>query len=280
MQFLIPSLSLSPSEAKANPAPVTPPRPVTAQEAQEQWREILKSFYPDILTRLYCVPHVYFNRVPYEVEEIKGEYVLVEKNVSVVKGNPKSEASSAVKRDSQKTAKKVPRPATVKPEHMQSDFAQQHVLANLRVLAQSLHDQALATNSEGQPLFIVSELDFKNYLNVSHYNKATAKMTKIKGQGDFDFLLPTKNFGILVAEMKSVGLNMKDLIVEMISDELLSERVSKAFKQLDKGATAAMTAISDVAPDVPVRASLILPYISSQQLQQVLLQHVKLLQVS
>jgi hypothetical protein len=70
MQFSIHSLSLSPSEAKANPAPVTPPRPVTAQEAQEQWREILRSFYPDILTRPYCVPHVYFNRVPYEVKEI------------------------------------------------------------------------------------------------------------------------------------------------------------------------------------------------------------------
>jgi hypothetical protein len=84
---------------------------------------------------------------------------------------------------------------------MQSDFAQQHVLANLRVLAQSLHDQALATGGRGQPLFIVSELDFKHYLNVPHYNKATAKMPKIKGQGDFDFLLPTKNYGILVAEM-------------------------------------------------------------------------------
>jgi hypothetical protein len=53
-------------------------------------------------------------------------------------------------------------------------------------------------NPRGQPMFIVSELDFKNYLNVSHYNKATAKMAKIKAQGDFDFLIPTKNYGILV----------------------------------------------------------------------------------
>jgi hypothetical protein len=281
MQFLIHSLSLSPSEAKANPAPVTTPRPVTAQEAQEQWREILRSFYPDILTRPYCVPHIYFNRVPYEVKEIGGECVFV-----FQEGNAKPEASGTSRREAPekdlhgpKKDKKIPRPATVKPEHMQSDFAQQHVLVNLRVLAQSLHDQALATGGRGQPLFIVSELDFKNYLNVSHYNKATAKMPKIKGQGDFDFLLATKNYGILVAEMKSIGLNMKGLKVEAISDDVLKDRVSKAFKQLDKGVTAAMTAISDVAPNVPVRASLFLPYVSSQQLQRVLQQDVKLLQV-
>jgi hypothetical protein len=227
------------------------------------------------------VPHVYFNRVPYEVEEIGGEYVFVEKS-NFQDGNAKPEASNAGRRGAQakdycasKTGKKVPRPATVKPEHIQSDFAQQHVLANLRVLAQSLHDQALATGAKGQPLFIVSELDFKNYLNVSHYNKATAKMVKIKGQGGFDFIFLSKNHGILVIEMKSIGLTD-----EVVDDDVLKDRVSKAFKQLDKGVTAARTAISDVAPGVAVRASLFLPYISSQQLQRLLTNDAKLLQVS
>jgi propanediol dehydratase small subunit len=214
------------------------------------------------------------------VKEIGGEYVFVEKNV-FQEANTKPQASSAGRRGAQERDffepqrdRKVPRPATVKPEHIQSDFAQQHVLANLRVLAQCLHDQALATNDAGQPMLIVSELNFKNYLNVSHYNKATAKMAKIKGHGDFDFLVFTKN-GVVVAEMKSIGL-----MDDVTADEVLKDRVSKAFKQLDKGVTVAMTANSDVAPGVPVRASLFLPYVSSQQLQHVLQQDVKLIQVS
>jgi enoyl-CoA hydratase/carnithine racemase len=120
----------------------------------------------------------------------------------------------------------------------------------------------------------VSELDFKNYLNVAHYNKATAKMAKIQGHRDFDFLVLTKN-GVLVAEMKSIGLTD-----EVVADDVLKDRVSKAVKQLDKGVTAAMTAMSDVEPGVAVTASLFLPYITSQQLQRVLQQDAKLLQVS
>jgi hypothetical protein len=60
---------------------------------------------------------------------------------------------------------------------------------------------------------------------------------------------------------------------------VLKISVAKAFKQLDKEVTAARTAISDVAPGVPVKASLFLPYVSGQQLQRVLQQDVKLLQV-
>jgi hypothetical protein len=47
--------------------------------------------------------------------------------------------------------------------------------------------------------------------------------------------------------MKSIGLNMKDLKINVISDDALKDRVSKAFKQLDKGVAAAKTAISDGA---------------------------------
>jgi hypothetical protein len=246
--------------------------------------------------------------VPYEVKEIGGEYVFVAKNVfqeetesgaspagrkeaqekdhrGPEERNAKPQAPGAERSEAQakdgcepKRDKKVPRPATVKPEHIQSDFAQHHGLVNLRVLAQSLHDQALITGGRGHPMFIVSELDFKNYLNVSYYNKATAKMPKIKDQGDFDFIVLSKH-GVLVVEMKSVGLNLKNMKIDVIADDVVKDRVSKAFKQLEKGVTAAKTAISDVAPDVPVRASLFLPYVSSQQLQRVLQQDPKLLQV-
>ncbi|KAK7094346.1 hypothetical protein V1264_007986 [Littorina saxatilis] len=35
------------------------------QASSNDWRQIVTSFYPDALTRTYCVPPVHFNRVPY-----------------------------------------------------------------------------------------------------------------------------------------------------------------------------------------------------------------------
>jgi hypothetical protein len=284
-------------------------REAAAREAQKQWRNIVLEFHPEALTRLYSVPHIYFNRIPYDVREINGVYVVVEtiQKQNTAGGNQaekeKDKKQSTLHRTAlsndcksgefkkeehaSKTPIKMwsekPKAKQVKPDHTQADFSQQHVLTNLRVMAQGLNNPTLLSsqgtneNVAAQPMFIVSGLNFKNYLNVALYNKVTAHMTKLKeqGQGDFDFIIIAKGCGILVIEMKSIGLTD-----DMVDDEMLKERLSKALKQLSKGVPAAIKAISDVASDVPVRARLCFPYISSQQLHRVLINDVKLLEVN
>ena len=66
-------------------------------------------------------------------------------------------------------------------------------------------------------MFIVSELNFKDYLNKPFYAKYTAtlpkpaslraKDAKTYKQGDFDILIITRHYGILVGELKSVGMS-------------------------------------------------------------------------
>jgi hypothetical protein len=163
-----------------------------------------------------------------------------------------------------KAMKKLPK---VSEFHVQSDFAQQHVLTNLRKLGE--HRQ--------EAMFIVSELDFKDYLNKSQYNKVTATLPRpatmepgqrAKGlhKGDFDLLLFCKNLGVLVGELKSVGRGCEG----GATDEVVRQRVREALAQVDKEAAMVRHPLSDVAPDVVIKTTLFLPYVTSQQLLRVL----------
>jgi len=244
-------------------------------EVRENWRRIVKSYYPNILTRPYSVPPLHFNRVPYDVVEFAGQYVLVQRPPGQPLSTQKEQEGDKTSQGARPKTKTPLKPDIVKPEHVQDDFAQQHVLANLQVLAESRHE----------PQFVVTELDFKDYLNVAEYNKATAKLPKKKVHGDYDILIINKNYGILVGELKSIGRTDKK-----VDDDLLRDRVKKAVQQLEKGKEKVTHDLSDLVPyrvydlvthvlsDL-VRTCLFLPYISSQQLQRILEQDQLLFKV-
>ena len=118
---------------------------------------MVKSYYPNILTRPYSVPPLHFNRVPYDLKQLpSGQYVLVQR--------PPGQQSAQEVQDLGESLKLQ----TVPSEHAQDDFAQQHVLANLQVLAESRHE----------PQFIVTELDFKDYLNAPEHRTDSAKFPR------------------------------------------------------------------------------------------------------
>ncbi|KAK7088785.1 uncharacterized protein [Littorina saxatilis] len=199
--------------------------------------DTVKSYYPNILTRTYVVPPVHFNRVPYEAVTVPGtnQSALVQ----LCHVNPKGV--------------------------IQADFAQQHVLFNLQELGQ--------TRSE--VMFVVSELNFKHYLNKKVHQSTTKTLPKPATlpdtardhgvQGDFDILVIHRHHGILVGEMKSVGWNEAS-----VSDKKVTKVLFKAMEQLDKCEVHARHMVSDVAPGLTVRKALILPYVSGDQLRKVL----------
>ena len=333
----------------------------SSQDTQIGWRQIIQFLYPDALSRAYCVPPIYFNRVPYARSNVAGEPVLVLQSsdseppppsvpltsqpsgreppapsisltsqpscsetpsqdipqTSQLSGSEpphfradqpsECELPSLSKQRTSQPSQNIPDahdkkpkkgekdtqvglwPPQIKPRsqlpkvpdgHVQADFSQQHVLSNLKELGDQLNipsdtgpDRACDANAAA--MFIISELNFKDYLNKPFYAKETAKLPKPATlraedgksykQGDFDILVITRHHGILVGELKSVGMSEASQSV----DEVI-KKVEEGVDQVDKSEAVVRHLVGDIAPDLTVRKTLFLPYVSCQQLQRVL----------
>ena len=149
----------------------------------------------------------------------------------------------------------------------QADFAQSFVLANLQELGRR----------QQEVMFIVSQLDFGCYINRPCYAAAAARLPKPVDldekyrRGDFDVLVIHRLYGILVGEVKSVGLAHAGVEkTEKEADADVAVKVRKAIKQLDKSEVVVRHLVSDVACGLAVRKTLFLPFVSGAQLQRVL----------
>ena len=164
------------------------------------------------------------------------------------------------------------RPATpvrVQESDFRDDTAQRHVLANLRALG----------NAGQEPMFILSQLNFGDYLNEPSYSAAVQALQLPRpsdlgekyADGDFDILLIHRRHGLLVGELKSVGINQAVLNLSPAqADPDVAKKVKQAVKQLDKPERVVSHLLSDLAPSVTVNKTLFLPYVSGVQLHLVL----------
>nr|KAG5688819.1 hypothetical protein BaRGS_017051 [Batillaria attramentaria] len=119
-------------------------------------------------------------------------------------------------------------------------------------------------------MFVMSSLDFTDYLNKLDATHAAqfplpGDLPATQREGDFDVIVIHRKYGVLLGEIKSVGIHGNNP-----TDKAVADKVSKAVKQLDKCERVVNHVMSDVAPGVSVRKTLILPYISRTQLQHVL----------
>ena len=138
------------------------------------------------------------------------------------------------------------------------------------MIKQSHTGPGSARDEKSEAMFIISELDFRDYLNKPPFANYTKKLPKTKDlkhckQGDFDVLIITRHRGILVGELKSVGWNKASR-----SDADIMKKVREAVEQVDKSEAMLRHLVGDVAPDLMVRKTFFLPYISRQQLERVL----------
>ncbi|KAK7089592.1 hypothetical protein V1264_024407 [Littorina saxatilis] len=161
-------------------------------------------------------------------------------------------------------------PVNVQQTDISDDFAQNHVMVNLQELGNSCHEA----------MFILSQLNFGDYLNQPAYAAAAAQLPRPSDKdtqqtkysdGEADFVLIHRQRGILIGELKTVGRWQKDVNnPQPPADADVAKRVTKAVKQLDRSETVVRHLVSDVAPGLTVRKTLFLPYVSTEQLQRVL----------
>nr|KAG5688822.1 hypothetical protein BaRGS_017054 [Batillaria attramentaria] len=154
----------------------------------------------------------------------------------------------------------VARPINVQETDSRDDFAQQHVLYCLQTLGEQRQEA----------MFVMSSLDFTDYLKKLDATHAAqfplpGDLPATQREGDFDVIVIHRKYGVLLGEIKSVGIHGNNP-----TDKAVADKVSKAVKQLDKCERVVNHVMSDVAPGVSVRKTLILPYISRTQLQHVL----------
>nr|KAG5685872.1 hypothetical protein BaRGS_003072 [Batillaria attramentaria] len=117
---------------------------------------------------------------------------------------------------------------------VRDDKAQVHVLHCLQELAEKRREV----------MFVMSQLDFDNYLSEPCYSGAVSQMKRpvdLSGQkldkGDFDVLIVHRNYGLCAGEIKSVGFNAADrkLSEQQIQDEVL--KVLRKMLKLQKTGT-------------------------------------------
>nr|KAG5692897.1 hypothetical protein BaRGS_031401 [Batillaria attramentaria] len=154
----------------------------------------------------------------------------------------------------------VAQPINVQETDSRDDFAQQHVLHCLQTLGEQRQEA----------MFVMSSLDFTDYLNKLDATHAAqfplpGDLPATQREGDFDVIVIHREYGVLLGEIKSVGIHGNNP-----TDKAVADKVTKAVKQLDKCEKVVNHVMSDVAPGVSVRKTLILPYISRTQLQHVL----------
>nr|KAG5694831.1 hypothetical protein BaRGS_019208 [Batillaria attramentaria] len=154
----------------------------------------------------------------------------------------------------------VAQPINVQETDSRDDIAQQHVLYCLQTLGEQRQEA----------MFVMSSLDFTHYLNKLDATHAAqfplpGDLSATQREGDFDVIVIHREYGVLLGEIKSLGIHDNNP-----TDKAVADKVSKAVKQLDKCEQVVNHVMSDVAPGVSVRKTLILPYISRTQLQHVL----------
>lgn len=161
------------------------------------------------------------------------------------------------------------------------DFAQNHVLTNLQALGKSRQE----------PWFILSQLEFGQYLRKPAYAAAVAECRlplprdldtpqTPYSRGEADFVLFHRHRGVLVGEIKSIGRYQTVHNSAPAEDKDVAKRIEKAVTQLNKSVRVISHVISDVAPSMTMRATLFLPYVNQAQLRRVLTSDEKLTKVS
>nr|KAG5701748.1 hypothetical protein BaRGS_004350 [Batillaria attramentaria] len=149
----------------------------------------------------------------------------------------------------------------VQETDVRDDRAMQQVLQSIRQLAERRQEV----------MMVLSQLEFRKYLD-NQVDPITAAATRLlprpatlgNPDGDFDILLVSRQYGLVVGEVKSVGHKPK-----YTTDQAIVKTVQKAVKQLKKADVTLRQLVSDLAP-VNVTRILMLPNITSQQLMTAL----------
>lgn len=210
------------------------------------WRQRLDEWYPKWRERTYFVPPAHMHRTQHLEVQLAGETVHMTQP-------PVSTASRGMK-------------SVLLESDVRDDQALQRVLNCLQELSEA--------NKE--VMFVLSQLDFGNYLNQPCYAAAASLLprpidlkSKKKHQGDFDILLVHRHYGILAGEIKSIGNRLSSLNQQQ-QDQKVLDKVRQAIRQLQKAGDVLQHVVSDLQYQPVIKKVLMLPNVTMSQLQRLL----------
>jgi len=226
--------------------------------------ECIRRSYPAIHTTPYFIPSVYQNRTSYTEEVRAGQTILI--------------PQQPVK-DNQAGAKGV-----LQEKDTRDDSAQRRILNCLKAMAMR-HPQGM---------FILSQLQFGAYLNEPSYAAAANHLPRPRDlkktnmdRGDFDILGIVRDYGFLVAEIKSIGDRFDKPLhgqnqppTEAQQDAIVTKKLQLAIRQVDKSEAVVVHLVSDLSARPRVTKVIMLPNISRAQLQRIISGNSSLEQVS
>ncbi|KAL8602586.1 hypothetical protein ACOMHN_017559 [Nucella lapillus] len=246
---------------------------------EDIWTPFIQQQYPHLLSQTYCLPPIFFYHTPQTVATIAGQTVLV-------RDNPSSSG----------TGQQQPAPP---PEQVAGRLFVENPSDSQDVGTQdsdwqgdTAHDRCLQALSgmQNEVMFIISSLRFQNYLHnlANPLNAAAiAQLPSIDDpsipqnirNGECDLIIIHRKYGLLIGEIKSVGGN--DFFGKQTPDkqtQIIIKQIQKAVKQLENQHRALSHLVRDLPP-IRISMTLLLPNVSSSQLQSALSALPLLLQV-
>lgn len=244
----------------------------------DQWLQHLHEWYPRLHHQTYFLPPLPFRKVPHEEQFIANQSVLVPQEVQ-----------NAEKKRVQKNARgksiETPEPQPVACSMWPSTPAVSPKLLHVNksdVSDDVAHERVLnylhnVADARQEVMFVISQLDFSNYLTKSNTDSlptpSTLEEEKYR-RGDFDVLIVHSRLGVIVGEIKSVGWSPQHVQSEnsdfTSDDAAIARKVLQGLKQLDKAQVVLDHLLSDlkVKVAVPIRITrvLMLPCLTSDSL--------------
>ncbi|XP_025111914.1 uncharacterized protein LOC112574812 [Pomacea canaliculata] len=239
----------------------------TSAQVQTQlfWLQWVEAAFPDLHSRAYFLPPVYFNRVPMSRQSIAGEDVLVVHSAPGQAGQSSGPATT-----SSTTGKScLPQPPRVQDSDTRDDAAMQRLLFCLQKM----------TEQKGEVLVEMSNLKFGQYLGEPCYAAAAAQLPLPANlpsarprnwkHGDFDVLLIHRHYGLVICEVKAFGDNIQALnMSQQDINNNIRQKLRDAVSQLDKAEAMLSHLVSDIAPGLRITKTIAFPNLTASQVQQ------------
>ncbi|XP_070202201.1 uncharacterized protein [Littorina saxatilis] len=222
--------------------------PEVRQSLTENWYKIIRRWYPGLHQNVYSAPPVHFKAVAYK---------------------PKPEKPVILEEPFERFGMRMYIPTQYSTT--KDDEAQQRVLWTLSEYAKK----------KGTAAFILSNMEFQNYLN-KDYSLAdpnTPEFTKPnipQEEGEVDVLVIDKEQGVFVLEVKAIGDPEEERNIEKSKQITeLYQKISKIGKQVQKEKDVIRKLLSDLDPNekIKIRAGVVLANTARDLLDETLTTH-------
>lgn len=241
-----------------------PPRIRTISTDETKWLQNLKEWYPDLDKKTHFIPPLHFNTVPYNIQTVAGQTVLVPALSGEKYVHPSPELDPPV---ASRVWLDVPKPTDplqkVHDVDVKEDRAWQRVLRYI---------ESVSRNNR-EVMMVISKLDFRKDLDnqvdpIINANRQ-CRLFKKRGWNDQScelvLLIVSRSYGLIVCEVNAVGEDSNTVRSRAETGRALVTTVQKMVKQLNSKEWLLRQLVQDREP-VPISKTLMLPNVTSQQL--------------